>query len=363
MSSLDHEKLMDVPLSSLRLDTENPRLPAELSEAKPSQRELLRHFAARYNLIELARSIAQKGFAPRAVEALLVIEHPTDEDVLVVIEGNRRLATLIFLTDSSARSREKLPREWKELAADAADHQLETVPVLVYKTRAELNDYLGFRHITRPKEWEPVAKARFVVKLLRSGGNTKTVARRIGSNRPTVRRYAEAFSVIRQAEAHGLAVAEAENAFGTFYNAVQHPGIRGYLGLPGAEEFEVYREDLVPQEHVERVRDLLGFLFGDRDHGLKKVISESRDIGDLGTVLQHSRARNVLIRSRDLKRAYGIAGGATQDVLEHLDEARLKLADANGIAHEVQVDAEVSEAFARVKRLVQEIGRALGLQP
>ena len=354
--------LSDVPLAQLRLDVENPRLPAVLAASDPTQQELLDHIARAYNLIELARSIADKGFHPRAVEALLVISTPGEPGVYTVVEGNRRLSTVMLLTDPEARARLELRAEWAQLAEEAARHDLHTLPVVLHEARSELDDYLGFRHITRPQEWRPEAKARFIVKLMRSGADTRAVARRIGSTRPTVRRYAEAFSVLRQAAAAELPVEEAEAEFGTFYNAIQVPGIRKYIGLPSAHEFDTYREDLIPEGGLQRIGDVLRFVF-DISREQPKVIRESRDLQTLGEVLLDDRATNVLLAERDLRRAYSVAGGARRDVITSLDQARLSLADANGVAHEVTMDDEVRTAFSRVSRLVSEIARALGLDP
>ena len=56
------EKYREVPLSKLRLDPENPRLPTDGEWTSESEQRFLREFYRRYNLIELARSIADKGF-------------------------------------------------------------------------------------------------------------------------------------------------------------------------------------------------------------------------------------------------------------------------------------------------------------
>ena len=221
-----------VLLSNLRLDPGNPRLSRGEDWASGSEDQLLRQFARRYNLIELARSIVDKGFKPRHAEALLVVEDPPDSGLYVVIEGNRRLATLKLLTNpSSRRATGVRTSEWDKLAEAASQRGLEQVPVIVYPDRTALDDYLGFRHITGPTPWRPEAKARFIDKLLRAGESIGGVARRIGSNHRTVRRYAEAHEIYTQAIEFGIQMEEVEAAFGVFYNALDHEGIRAFLGL------------------------------------------------------------------------------------------------------------------------------------
>ena len=103
MVMMPEESYREALLSNLRLDPENPRLPRDEDWASQAEDRLLREFSRRYNLIELARSIVDKGFTPRYAEALLVVEDPSDPDRYVVIEGNRRLATLKLLTSSDNR--------------------------------------------------------------------------------------------------------------------------------------------------------------------------------------------------------------------------------------------------------------------
>ena len=217
------DEFRDIEIIKLRLDSENPRLPRDMGDA-----DLLQHFSRTYNLIELARSMADKGFAPRHAEALLAVEEPPASDTYVVIEGNRRLATMVLLRDAGRRTELGLAAEWQALADMAKEngHSFEQVPVIRYENRKDLDEYLGFRHITGPTEWRPEAKARFIASLLSDGRSIDYVWRTIGSNSHTVKRYAEAHAVYEQLLELDADSQPIEAAFGVFYNALATPGVR-----------------------------------------------------------------------------------------------------------------------------------------
>ena len=350
------EKYKEVPLSKLRLDPENPRLPMDDEWTAESEHKFLREFYLRYNLIELARSIADKGFTPRHAEALLVVEDSSNPGSYLVVEGNRRLATLKLLTSRDNRKAARVKgSEWESLAQEAASLDPQNIPVIVYSSREELYDYLGFRHITGPSPWRPEAKARFIAKLLRSGEPVGKVARRIGSNHRTVRRYAEAYAIYVQAKKAGISVDEVEAGFGVFYNALDWEGMRTFLRLGPQININELPDSPVPTEGLENLRELIGLLYGDSSRKLDKVIAESRDLGKLSSVLGNERARANLLTTRDLNRAWRVSGGGRTELIGLLVDLHSRLAEVNGQAREYADDGEIQEEVRRIRDLVMDM--------
>ena len=347
------EPYEEVPLADLRLDPENPRLRRDEDWASQPEERLLQEFSRSYNLIEIARSIADKGFTPRHAEALLVTRHPSETATYVVIEGNRRLATLKLLTNEDARRTIGASPEWDALATETQHLDLGArVPVIIYPNREALDDYLGFRHITGPRPWRPEAKARFIAKLLRDGESIGSVARRIGSNHRTVRRYAEAHAVFTQAHTADFPTDDLEKGFGVFYNALDQQGVRDYLGLGRQADIETLPLSPVSGRHMEDLACLIGLLFGDSPKELNRVISDSRELRKLGQVLAHDQARANLIRERNLELAWRISGQGKEEVLGTLSGIYSRLAEINGKAPEFSADDDVREEVRRIYELV-----------
>ena len=400
----------EVHLNQLRMDPENPRLPREHDWQSDGENQFLKEYVQRYNLIELARSITDKGFSPRHAEALLVVEDApadveddgssngvgdalvgvaydgssdgventpadvaeggssdSDEDTPAdvnykVVEGNRRLATLKLLADPEARRAAGATNsEWSELAADTSKVDWDQIPIIIYPNERALDDYLGFRHITGPSSWRPEAKARFIAKLLSSGRTIRDVVKSIGSSYRTVRRYAEGDAVYSQALAAGIPMDRVEAGYGVFYNALDRQGIRNFIGLGPQSAINSLPDSPVPKDHLEQLRELIGLLFGDHASGAERVIRESRDLRNLGMVLENERARANLLRERDLERAWRISGGGRSDLLGLLSDLHLNLAQVNGQAREYAEDEEVREEVRRIYNLVVEMAERYGI--
>ena len=297
---------------NLLLDPKNQRLTREHNWHNAQQEQILTELYKRYNLIELAYSIADRGFTPRYAEALLVIADANSKCQYIVVEGNRRLATLKLLTNEKYRQKIGVSSEWNELAEKATCKRLDIIPVVIYQSREILNDYLGFRHITGPTPWRPEARARFIARLLNSGKTINDVARRIGSNHRTVRRFAESHAIYMQAIDEGIPMDQAEVAFGIFYNAIDQSGIRNFLGLGKQSEIKNLPEDPVPEGNIDNLKQLIGLLYGDEKNALDKVIKESRDLKMLGEVLDNEHGKRSIFVDRDLERAWHLTGGGQQ---------------------------------------------------
>ena len=84
------------PVDDLHLDHRNPRLPEEFQELP--QEELVCFVADEYDSLRIARSVAQFGYFPS--EPLIVVE---EDGVIIVVEGNRRLAALKLLNNADLR--------------------------------------------------------------------------------------------------------------------------------------------------------------------------------------------------------------------------------------------------------------------
>lgn len=337
------------PVQKLELDPENARLPEDLTDR--SQSSLLKHLEEAYDLEELGWSMAERGYFPE--EPLLTITHPDDASVRIVVEGNRRLATLKLLVDADARHLVG-KKTWDELA-ELPEQDLTTVPTRNYSSREALLEYLGFRHVSGLLAWTADAKARFVHKLVVDYAFTfDRSARVIGSRSDAIRRQFIAWRALEQGRAAGIDVSPAVEHFGVFYRALQNPRIRDFIHLQGwMDGTEETREPLA-NDGPERLGEFLDLVFGK-----KRVIRESRQLDDLGRVLGDQHSVAMLRQERDLVLALQELPADRDAVYAAIRLAYRHAARANAEAWQFSGDDELTAEARRLAEMVAQIMRSL----
>ncbi len=133
----------DLPISKLRVDVKNPRIP----EQQDSQIESF-HLMAKVQeekLIALAKHIIQYGLNP--AEKFIVI--PDDEDQYIVLDGNRRLTTLRILETPEivqGHLKADYSRQLKRLSEKYLKDPLMDVPCLIFQDREQADPWIELIH-------------------------------------------------------------------------------------------------------------------------------------------------------------------------------------------------------------------------
>jgi hypothetical protein len=349
-----------LPVEKLLLDRSNPRLPGT-GKAR-SQDELVALLAEDFSLAEIGQSLADNGYF--AEEPLAAVPYPEstkrDAQQFVVIEGNRRLASLKLLTDAALRRRIGL-KEWDALASRAPS-DLSTVPVIVYGRRADLLSFMGFRHITGVKPWEPLAKARFIHSLIEDHGlDFEDAARRVGSKANAIRQQFVAYRVYVQAkDQFGVDVSGIERAYGVFFRAMSSAPLKEHIGIGPSKEAAKDPGQLVspvPAKRAEQLGEFVSWIVGTNDK--PPVISESRQITALGEVVESREALALLRVSGSLEIARQLTGGEEARLLGHLGKASFHLDEALKDAHRHAKSARAQALLERCESTLAQLRRSM----
>lgn len=345
-----------LPLGELLLDWRNPRLKAseqipdeESPESAEAQFRLALILDRYYHPLRIAESIAEHEFF--LSEPLIAVPHGQQYRV---IEGNRRLAALRGLTDSSLRLEfAKENSGWRKLPPYEAT---PTYPVLVVNDEAQVAPLLGFRHVSGIEPWAAYAQARFVESLVDNGTDLSEVAELVGKPATEVRSMYRNLDILAQGEEEfGLDVSKARENFGVFRNALGRTGIREFIKAPAPREVDPSVWPL-PDDAGENLRRLLTFIFGDEE-GKGKVISDSRQLGMLATVLSDSsgEALETLDRTGDLEAAAASTEDESDALVGSLRQAARSIQRVSAKAPASKSDSELLLALMELQSVLRGI--------
>jgi hypothetical protein len=150
-------------VASLHLDSKNPRLGRETSARAP--REIVQYLFEHDKALEVAESIATRGYFPN--EPLLAVR---ENDRLVVVEGNRRLAALKALREPGLLEGAKQGQVERLSRRIVNAQSIATVPVTIAPSRKATDRQIAGRHVGTPVlAWQAENRASFILDKLEEG--------------------------------------------------------------------------------------------------------------------------------------------------------------------------------------------------
>ena len=322
-----------VSVKALLFDRHNPRLIGQ--DANVSDEFIIAQLYRSAELDELLQSISTNGYLD--IEPLIVMVNPSGSG-LIVLEGNRRLATLRLLLEEdlahriekSEKLRIKVPQVDEPLKSS-----FDKVSVYCVATREEARSFIGFKHINGAAKWDSYAKARFAADWYKNGSvSLEEIARSIGDRHDTIKRMVSAIYVLEQAKGVDQFDLEDRNTrkfnFSHLYTALSRSQYMNYLGIDTAWVRYNPKPDPVPEEKLDRLKKVLVWIYGSKEENSEPVVqSQNPDIKRLGEVIVHTEALHILDTTGDLAQAYESTEPADRRFTASLIRARSEIRDAS----------------------------------
>lgn len=329
--------IRDVALSDLRFDPDNPRLPQTID--RNSDVAVLEWMLEDATLLELMRSIGAQGYFPG--EPILVTSQAPGEPggpPYLVVEGNRRFAAALLLGEPErAPTRRSSVRQ----AAQEAAYHPRALPALVFGARDDVLDYLGFRHVTGIKPWDPLAKARYVNQLLERAStgeaipDLREIARKIGSRADYVEKLLSGLWVYGRTVDSGFfglrGVTEETIDFSVLTTALSYAAIRDWLRLADTPSARTVEDG--------NLKDLIDWLFRELPSG-KTVVGESRNLRTVAEIVEYPKAVDALRKGEPLQSAAQLTGEPVKVFRESLRGARDGMERARDQVHRVELPTD-----------------------
>lgn len=312
----------EISIDEILLDELNPRLPNSVGR---SQNEMLIYITKNTSITEIMSAIAANGYFPG--EPLVVVEKPKGK--YTVVEGNRRLTALKLLTDPTLYPKNKKIT----LIADEAEHRPTKVPCVVFDSRNDVINYLGYRHITGVKQWEPLAKARYIAQYFveqTSADDDPTdryqqVARGIGSQGPYIRRQLNGLAIYNLIEDQEFFDIEGLNEESVSFSLITTAvGYEAILKFVSEGEHPFVNPSALIKKNVAKLAE---WFFAVDEDG-QTTLGDSRNIKKLNHIAADAAAIASLTEGDSLDRAYSKTRGVTEDFSEILSSIEQLLSSA-----------------------------------
>lgn len=194
-----------IPITSIFLDVQNPRLKKELDQQNTA---IVEFFLDPNNKVSaLTKDIAEYGIDPS--QRAIVIPVDEDEETYIVLEGNRRVCALKILSTPEilvGNVSESRQRTINKLAEQFRRNPIDELDCVVMDNRNAADKWLQLRHTGQNLgvgvvEWDAEAKGRYLVRLKQG----KTIA----------------LQVLDIVDAHGLLSEMAQKSEKKIYDAIR----------------------------------------------------------------------------------------------------------------------------------------------
>jgi ribosomal protein S13 len=331
---MTNQNIEFLKLENLELDTSNPRLPSKFRKQNLSQSDIVNWMLEDASIIELMLAIGNAGFF--IGEALLVVNESNDK--YTVIEGNRRLTSVKLLNQPEIAKIHK--RKIEQVLVETKIRPQE-IPCIIFKSREDINKYLGYRHVTGVKSWGVLQKARYLSHLKEEYSEEtfaeicKALAKSIGSRSDHVRKLLVAYEIYQKIEDEGfykIAGLDETTIFFNYYtDSLSRDSIRTFIGV------DIKSESPLDNLNSTNLKELTRWFFEKNDQNRTRLLGDSNHLSMLDKVLANEEATNYFKNgSGSLIDAYQIVSVTSESYNHEIEMALSGLKRAQNIIHKVE---------------------------
>ena len=348
---------------NLILDPQNPRLPESVERDRDS---ILRYIADSTSIEGLVSAIAQNDYFPG--EPLVTIADPENDGKFIVVEGNRRLSAVLILNGEYHIQNKKI----EEIVASAT-YKPDILPIIICPNRESVLPYLGFRHITGVKPWEPLAKARYMLQIFNTTSEEDNVseryyqvAQKIASRRDNIKRNLDTLAVYRHIEDEGFYgiddLGEETIKFAVLSTALADERIAEFTGTAIRDDEEVVpTHPIVDNSKInpDNLEELIRWIYEPIDEEGNTRVGESRNLRKLAAVVANENALSAFRHGASLDTAFEKTKDIKDDFLSLLYSADDAMSDSAGMVANVDYDETSMKLSRRILKNTRLVGNAL----
>ena len=365
------ETISRIHLKDLLLDEKNPRFGSQ--DPSVSQEQILDFIVEKFGVNDVLSSLAVNGYFD--AEPLVCRRAPSSHKA-VVVEGNRRLAACLIITEEKrAFNQTKRSIAFSKLWKDHGRQRIDPVPAIIFdagqKEREKaILSYLGVRHIAPAQPWDSYAKAAWVARVVQENKlSVRDVSKMIGDQHRTVNRMLEGYYLVQQLTRTGHFVKQdsirrgrgsvTDYPFSWIYTVLGYTTVRNFLKLAEGDA----RRDPVDDSNLDKGSLLLRSMFGDKSKGRNAAIDDSRQIGPFATIFASGEKIQLLEQGKKLSEIEELAQPIEKRISSGLGYVRDTLRDLIASLSEQNIPQETASdllvSSKRVRKLAIDLNKKL----
>lgn len=303
---------IDLPLSSIYLDPNNPRfvgptwsyIPEEDIDSETIQEETRRRLISGFGIEKLRMNMEVNGYLP--IDRVIVREFKQSK--YVVLEGNRRICAAKLIS--------KIGFDGSDVHPDILA-SLKSIPCLQYTGSAKDAAWIfqGLRHITGISDWSSFNKAKLLVEQMENEEISLTeVGKRFGLTSFGAGQWVRGYYAFKQAREHSDFISEVDERSYPYFQELfsrSSAAVREWIEWNDTErhfENNLNFNEFVSWLYPRPLEDEL-------EHGMeikgdweRRIIRRQDDVRQIAYLVREDKdAFEQFRRELDLERAYSLA--------------------------------------------------------
>ncbi|WP_281887831.1 ParB N-terminal domain-containing protein [Paenibacillus sp. YYML68] len=239
----------------------------------------------RENIRDLIDSFKTNGYLK--IDNILVKKVPGEKNGYVVIEGNRRVATLKSLKNDLEQGYD---------IGKISEEDFSEIEVVLYDDLDEESYLLlmGLRHVSGIKPWSDFEQAELIMNLhSHFNMDQQEISNRLGISRQEVKRKLNSFIAMN--------IYKSDDEFGDNFHTGMAALFHELMSRPNLREWLGWNESLITFTNIVNLKRFFGWISRDE---LGKVILSKRDqIRDLSKIILDNEALNIMENSKNIEEA------------------------------------------------------------
>jgi len=233
------------------------------------------------DISELKESIIENDF----LYIEMIVADKIDGENYYIVEGNRRLASLKYISENY---------DIDDLKPNLKNIMLNGLEVKVNNKNYDEDILMGMRHITGIKHWNGFSKAKLVVKLKdQKNYDFKSISKKIGKREADVKKQYFSFKLLQKMENDGYTKFEVKNLYTIFYETLGKPAFRDWL------EWDEKKLEFLNKNNLDRFYKWITKIEDTNGTIRDEAISSSQTLREISKILDDEYALEVLDVTRN----------------------------------------------------------------